>query len=174
MPEHPMPMRVPDDTKGPTMADESETAGLGLRHRILRRGFLLTAAMVLSLVASYGTAAIYGVRFLFPRRRTTVPQRIYITSTEELRRDVVRTFQDLSGHDVLLVETPAGYRALSTTCTHLGCHVHWEPEHPRFYCPCHDAVFDVDGNVVSGPPPRPLARYDVEEESGAIYVILSG
>ncbi|TDI85191.1 MAG: hypothetical protein E2O78_04900 [Caldithrix sp.] len=29
-------------------------------------------------------------------------------------------------------------------------------------CPCHDGVFDVNGNVVSGPPPRPLQKYEVD------------
>ena len=156
------------------MAEQPDEDRVAEPRRIVRRGFLLTAGMVLSLIASYGTAAIYGLRFLFPRRRKTEPQRIYITSADELRRDGTRTFRDLAGHDVLLVETSKGYRAISTTCTHLGCHVYWEPENTRFFCPCHEAVFDVDGNVVSGPPPRPLARYDVEEESGAIYVIMSG
>ena len=156
------------------MANEPHAEGIKEPRRFLRRGFLLTAGMVLSLVASYGTAAVYGLRFLFPRRLKTEPQQIYITSAGQLQRAGTKTFRDLAGHDVLLVETSQGYRAISTTCTHLGCHVYWEPENTRFFCPCHDGVFDVDGNVVSGPPPRPLARYEVVEESGAIYVVMLG
>ena len=150
---------------------EGPTSRLGAAGR---RGFLLTVLMGLGLVASYGTAAIYGLRFLFPRKAVENPQRIYITSADDLRKSGAKTFQDLAGRDVLLVRTSAGYRAISTTCTHLGCRVHWESENSRFFCPCHDAVFDVDGNVVAGPPPRPLTRYDVEEEQGAIYAILPG
>ena len=39
-----------------------------------------------------------------------------------------------------------------------------------FFCPCHDGVFDKDGKVVSGPPPRDLDVYDVALEGDNIYV----
>ena len=54
-----------------------------------------------------------------------------------------------------------GYRALSATCTHLGCRVRWEESSRRFLCPCHGGVYDRSGVVVSGPPPMPLARINV-------------
>lgn len=139
-----------------------------------RRGFLGTLVMFLSLIAAYGTAAAYGLRFLYPRHQKKEPQRIYITSTEQLEREGQKQFRDLSGRDVVIVPTSSGYRAISTTCTHLGCHVYWEPDNNRFFCPCHDGVFDVDGNVKSGPPPTPLRQYKVEEESGAVYVVMEG
>ena len=50
--------------------------------------------------------------------------------------------------------------ALSATCTHLGCQVRWDALSTRFRCPCHGGVFDVQGQVVEGPPPRPLDRVD--------------
>jgi Rieske Fe-S protein len=50
------------------------------------------------------------------------------------------------------------YRALSATCTHLGCTVRWESNAGQFHCPCHGGVYDRAGAVVSGPPPRPLVR----------------
>jgi len=133
-----------------------------------------TVIMFLSLAAAYGTAAVYGLRFLYPRRAPKQPQRIYITNTDQLRRDGTKSFRDLAGHEAIIVPTAEGYRALSTTCTHLGCHVYWEPENHRFFCPCHEGVFDINGNVVSGPPPAPLRQYRVEEESGAIYVVMEG
>jgi Rieske Fe-S protein len=39
-----------------------------------------------------------------------------------------------------------------------------------FYCPCHNGVFAKDGTVVSGPPPRPLDRFEVKIEDGILYV----
>jgi Rieske Fe-S protein len=53
------------------------------------------------------------------------------------------------------------YRALSAICQHLGCRVHWEPSAQQFKCPCHGGVYDREGRVVSGPPPRPLERLNV-------------
>lgn len=54
-----------------------------------------------------------------------------------------------------------GYRALSATCTHLGCRVRWDEANARYMCPCHGGVYDREGRVVSGPPPAPLARMNV-------------
>ena len=44
-------------------------------------------------------------------------------------------------------------------CTHLGCPYRWDADKKVFLCPCHNGVFGVDGQVISGPPPRPLNRY---------------
>jgi Rieske Fe-S protein len=54
-----------------------------------------------------------------------------------------------------------GVKALSATCTHLGCQVKWETETKTFHCPCHGGVYDAEGRVVGGPPPRPLDAIDV-------------
>ena len=64
--------------------------------------------------------------------------------------------------------------AMSNICTHLGCHIRWIAEQNHFFCPCHNGVFDKSGNVVSGPPPRPLTRYDVKVENGELFVLLGG
>lgn len=65
-------------------------------------------------------------------------------------------------------------RALSATCTHLGCQVAWDPKDAHFRCPCHGGVFDTRGRVVSGPPPRPLdtieARIDPADASVRVRV----
>lgn len=60
--------------------------------------------------------------------------------------------------------------ALSATCTHLGCQVSWEAGRRQFSCPCHGGRYDVEGNVVHGPPPRPLASVPVKEERGFIWI----
>ena len=54
-----------------------------------------------------------------------------------------------------------GYRALSAVCQHLGCRVHWDDGAQQFKCPCHGGIYDREGHVVAGPPPRPLERLNV-------------
>jgi len=54
-----------------------------------------------------------------------------------------------------------GYRALSATCTHLGCRVAWNAQTKHFHCPCHGGIYDRDGKVISGPPPAGLTRVNV-------------
>jgi menaquinol-cytochrome c reductase iron-sulfur subunit len=58
----------------------------------------------------------------------------------------------------------------SDACTHLGCKVHWEEERNAFICPCHDGVFDKAGNVVSGPPPEPLHRFQTRLDKDQLMV----
>ena len=55
------------------------------------------------------------------------------------------------------------FRAFSATCTHLGCTVGFRngPE-KKILCNCHGGTFDLTGNNVSGPAPRPLERFRVE------------
>lgn len=60
------------------------------------------------------------------------------------------------------------YIGMSNICTHLGCRVRWVRAQRQFFCPCHAGVYDEDGNVVSGPPPRPLDRYEVEVDGEKI------
>lgn len=64
--------------------------------------------------------------------------------------------------------------ALHSKCSHLGCSVKWDAEGKKFRCPCHGGVYDEDGNVVSGPPPRPLTRLDVKIEDDICFVRLPG
>lgn len=50
-------------------------------------------------------------------------------------------------------------RASSAKCTHEGCTVQYKADEAIIWCACHNGRFDVDGRVLSGPPPRPLAPY---------------
>lgn len=59
---------------------------------------------------------------------------------------------------------------IDPACTHLGCRIKHQTDSRRFICPCHGGVFDEDGNVVSGPPPKPLERHDVKIEDGKIWI----
>lgn len=60
--------------------------------------------------------------------------------------------------------------ALSNTCTHLSCRVTWKPEEDWYACPCHAGYFDIQGEVVEGPPPRPLDEYETKVEEGTLYI----
>ncbi len=56
-------------------------------------------------------------------------------------------------------ETPEVYIAISTRCAHLGCPVRFVPASSTFICPCHGGVYDFEGQVLAGPPVRPLDRF---------------
>ncbi|WP_064684417.1 FAD-dependent oxidoreductase [Rhizobium bangladeshense] len=48
----------------------------------------------------------------------------------------------------------------SATCTHVGCHVHWNSLERCWDCPCHGSHFAVDGTVLNAPAVSPLPKID--------------
>ncbi len=53
------------------------------------------------------------------------------------------------------------YIGLSSICTHAGCQVNYSSSSKQFSCPCHGGLYDSTGKVIGGPPPSPLAQYQV-------------
>ena len=66
------------------------------------------------------------------------------------------------GSSALVIHVGDQFVACSALCTHEGCLVRWDAERGQIICPCHLGVFDVEGNVVAGLPPRPLQKLRVE------------
>jgi Rieske Fe-S protein len=73
---------------------------------------------------------------------------------------------------IFLVKSDAGIRALSSTCTHLGCRVSYDPASKLIKCPCHGGVFTPDGRNVAGPPPRPLPEVPARIDNSQVFVQL--
>ncbi len=71
----------------------------------------------------------------------------------------------------IVVNTSQGLRGYSAVCTNFACVVKWNKEIGQFACPCHAGFYDpLDGHVISGPPPRPLASIPVNIVNGEIYL----
>ena len=61
---------------------------------------------------------------------------------------------------------------LSPVCPHLGCAPQWTPEQKEFICPCHHSIYQLNGNRVSGPAPRPMDSLPVRvSKDGAISIV---
>ena len=60
--------------------------------------------------------------------------------------------------------------ALSPVCTHLGCTVSFDEDRDSFACPCHGGLYDREGNVIGGPPPKPLKRHKIRVEAGKLLI----
>ncbi len=88
--------------------------------------------------------------------------------TVENQAGWTKSHDELSAY--VLTEDGQNYIAMSNICTHLGCRSRWIPEQERFFCPCHNGIFDKYGNVVSGPPPRPLDRFETKLEGNILYI----
>lgn len=144
-----------------------------------RRTFLSASglAMTAGLAAGYGSfAAILG-QFLYPAER---PRRawLFVCLAEELPPGAARDFVAPSGQRIVVARHGAGtneadFLALSSVCPHLGCRVHWEPQHERFFCPCHNGAFDRSGRATEGPPAaagQQLVRFPVQVDRGMLLV----
>lgn len=55
-------------------------------------------------------------------------------------------------------------------CTHLGCPLAWSTGSRSFVCPCHGGSFNSDGDVIAGPPPGPMLRYETRIQDGEVFV----
>lgn len=72
----------------------------------------------------------------------------------------------------VLRETEEKTATYSNWCTHLSCRVTWHEDEELYVCPCHDGLFNINGEAVSGPPPRPLLQYENKVEEDILYIRL--
>jgi len=73
-----------------------------------------------------------------------------------------------------VIGAAGGVYALSAVCTHLGCITRFKSDERAIACPCHGSRFDLEGNVVHGPAPRPLPWLDVTEDASGNLVVDTG
>lgn len=133
-----------------------------------RRGFLDWLIAACSAVAG-AAMAIPGVAYLWPAAKGGSADRVEVPGASALA--VGQSAKVQVGSEVVIVlRKRSGFAAYSAVCTHLGCLVYWEEGRNEFLCPCHAAVFSDSGQVVSGPPPAPLAEFVVREIDGVVYV----
>lgn len=133
-----------------------------------RRRFL---KIVVGLFSS--TAAI---SFLYPLLKFLAPPSIVAETSKVIlqKKDVPIG----KSRDVLFNNVPSivinrrdkGFIAFSKVCTHLGCLVVYDEGKKLMLCPCHAGTFDLEGNVISGPPPKPLVKLPLKVEGDNIII----
>jgi len=94
------------------------------------------------------------------------PERV----TYQFSRQEARPGEKGQGMVYVIKEGEGRYTTFSPWCTHLGCAVRWDEGISIFLCPCHGGAYDIQGNVVAGPPPAPLDRYPAKVEGGQLYI----
>ncbi len=146
-----------------------------------RRTFLVRTIQGIHAVIGATLAVVLGGAILAPsfaRRRTTWLRAVDLSS---LREDEPRTVtlrvarQDgateaVDRKVVFLIRSGDTVRALDSTCTHLGCRTRFNAETRQIECPCHGGVYDLEGQVVAGPPPTPLPSIVTRIEGGHVMV----
>lgn len=135
-----------------------------------RRSFLDRLWKVLGLAVLLEFAAVTAA-YLWPRKKNEEVDQDAIVEAgpvSEFTPASVTAFPTARFYLVRLQD--GGFLAISSTCSHLQCTVRWKEQDRTFPCPCHASVFDMTGQVVNPPAPRPLDLYAVNIESGVVKV----
>ncbi len=138
---------------------------------VSRRGLLKYILLGFSTVATAGGVLTPIISYLWPPKvgASEGGGRVAVASTADLPPGQGQVFS-VNNKPVLVISTADGYKALDATCTHLGCILFWNEQREVIACPCHEAYFNTNGAVISGPPPAPLEVYRVQVEGDQIYV----
>ena len=111
------------------------------------------------------------LRYLLPPAGTEVSvSNVVAAKAGELSPNSGKIFR-FGDKPALLILTEQGtYKAFSAVCTHLNCTVQYHPESRGILCACHNGHYDLNGQVVSGPPPRPLETFKVVQRGEDVIV----
>ncbi len=133
--------------------------------------------MVAAITAAYGTLAAFMARFLYPARPTSRGWQMVIDlAGVQNGESLIYRLPNGSPVNITRVGEEGAtedFLALSSTCPHLGCQVHWESQNNRFFCPCHNGVFSPDGVGIGGPPGdagQSLPKYPLKVENNLLFI----
>lgn len=156
------------------MADdvpEGQTREQRRQVLVTRRAFLLDLGWLGLAVIFFGGALSTLVRYLTPpRRAASLTEMKKVGNTRDLP-EAQALLATLGSVSVAVVNVHGQISAFDRRCTHFACLVDWIPDTVTFKCPCHQGRFDASGNVISGPPPRPLKQLKTRvDEEGSIFI----
>ena len=150
-----------------------------------RRALVLFVNTTVALIGG-GLSALLGAFALRPPSRAGEGEARWVTAgtTADLRPNVPVPrvlsvsrvdgwYRERARETVFLVwDGDQQIRAISALCTHLGCQVRWAGDEQKFRCPCHGGVYDAGGNVLEGPPPRPLESIEARiDPAGGVVLV---
>jgi len=137
---------------------------------VSRRDFFGRIGVGAGAVAAVGSGAV-TLDYLKPKVLFE-PATSFIAGTPLDFSDGVVRFQ--KEKKAYVIGTSGGVYALSAVCTHLGCIARYKSDEKVIACPCHGSRFDLEGNVIHGPAPRPLPWLDVTEDAQGNLVVDTG
>lgn len=137
---------------------------------VTRRRFL---TMLFALGSAIGVTGFFApvIRYAYPVLKGGGFEKVRVASKAQLaplNEGVRFEYQEIPAQLIQLED--GSYAAYSLVCTHLGCIVRWEPKNKDFHCPCHGGKFDPEGNVIAGPPPKPLNKLKLSVAGNDIFV----
>ena len=162
------------------MPESSSKSSPGETVDAERRNFLAHAASIAmagGLIAGYGGFGLIAGRFLYPAGGA-MTRWMFVSTVDRIKPGDSIDYRTPAGAGIAVTRlgdsgTIEDFIALSKICPHLGCLVHWEAQNNRFFCPCHNGVFDPSGKATAGPPAKAgqwLAQYSLKIEKGRLFI----
>jgi Rieske Fe-S protein len=143
---------------------------------------MASVGMVGGLAVGYGTLLAWAGRFLYSSGEGSKGW-LFVTQVDSLAEGDSLEYVSPTGQPVVIARnaergTTDDFVALSSVCPHLGCRVDWQSHLGRFFCPCHNGVFDPAGVATAGPPadvnpPQQLSKYPLMVENGLLFIEVS-
>ena len=116
--------------------------------------------------------------FLYPVTKFMMPPNVPEAAVNEVVAGKVQMLKPnaaaivkFGSRPVLLIRAgETEWKALTAVCTHLNCTVQYQESTHQIWCACHNGFYDLNGKVVSGPPPKPLDEYAVRIRGDEVVI----
>ncbi len=116
--------------------------------------------------------------FFYPVVRFMNPPHITEAAVNEVAAGKVTDLKPNSGKIIKFGNKPAllvrvsetEWKAFSAVCSHLNCTVQYQESSRQIWCACHNGTYDMNGHVVSGPPPNPLEEFAVKLRGDEVVI----
>lgn len=159
------------DVREATAAHQAEFPyGQQNEAQVTRREFC--NFLFLTSTALFAGAAGFAGKAAYDSTKSTsfYPERIEGASAMPPGTALNFTYPAEGDSAILIRASDGSYHAFGQKCTHLSCPVHYAKENDRLECPCHEGAFDArTGDVLYGPPPRPLDRIPLKIHNGEVF-----
>jgi len=152
---------LPDVIDPAALADENEN------EETSRRNFLGKIGVGACAAAMAGSVVL-TLDYLNPKVLFEPASRFTAGSAGDYGEGTVRFHKE---QKTFVIGGPAGIWALSAVCTHLGCITRHLSDEGVIACPCHGSRFDLEGNVIHGPAPRPLPWLEIQTDAAGNLMV---
>lgn len=142
---------------------------------MLDKGFtrkaLLNYIVGITSLALVSSIALPVLKYITPPKGGDIDvSKVTAAKAGDLQPNSAKIFR-FGNKPAILINTANGIlKAFTAVCTHLNCTVQYSQETGHIWCACHNGRFDLNGKVISGPPPRPLEEYNVNVSGDDIIV----
>ncbi|HKP46434.1 MAG TPA: Rieske (2Fe-2S) protein [Pyrinomonadaceae bacterium] len=142
----------------------------GLPESPPRRNFL-DILIGTSALATLGAIVYPILRFMTPPRIVeSAENSVVAAKLSEVPPNSGKIFK-FGNKPGIVVHTAAGeFKAFSAVCTHLECIVQYRDDTKQIWCACHNGQYNLSGQNIGGPPPRPLEEFKVNTRGDDVVV----